>query len=563
MVKESGKNIIRMKTDQPFRDPFLHFIINAKWSNGAMLREYTALLDPPSYLTGQAASIKAPTVTAPVVVAAPTPAKSSASSTARPSARRAAMQKEVSKPAAASTAVAAPTSPAEADTRKLGPGGIEPSTGSNYSDLRPGGTYGPVKKGDALWNIAEDVKAGTQLGIAQVIMAIYKQNPDAFLRNNINLIRTGQTLQIPSDGEISSTSRSVAQAELQEQMNEWQAYRDGLSSGSQTARVSYGDVTEGSGASDSKATVTGETTASEGKEDQRGRLDQGNDVLEIIRADVNKADTTGSGVSDDDRTKFKNEISAYKENVGLLEESLASSELEKKELSERVLLLEQQIDKANKLIDMQSAGLAQMQGKAATEKASDDYMKSMEKVAQAPVKPIMPAETASSKMSAPDLSPIVPAKPVVKKPPVAKKPVVKKPATENKAKKTRVKPKPVEQKGMMDTVMDFVTSSWMTMLGAVLAIVLVLVGLFVVFRRRRSIAEFEDSIISGTAVLDISTAESTEPSDSGSETSFLSDFVPGMGNMQADEVDPLAEAEVYMAYGRDEQAEEVLKEAAS
>ncbi|MCK5359506.1 MAG: hypothetical protein KAJ95_02710, partial [Gammaproteobacteria bacterium] len=50
---------------------------------------------------------------------------------------------------------------------------------------------------------------------------------------------------------------------------------------------------------------------------------------------------------------------------------------------------------------------------------------------------------------------------------------------------------------------------------------------------------------------------------SGSETSFLSDFVPGMGNMQADEVDPLAEAEVYMAYGRDEQAEEVLKEAAS
>ena len=100
------------------------------------------------------------------------------------------------------------------------------------------------------------------------------------------------------------------------------------------------------------------------------------------------------------------------------------------------------------------------------------------------------------------------------------------------------------------------------MLGTGLALLLILVGIFVVLRRKRSIAEFEDSIISGTAVLDISTAESTEPSDSGSETSFLSDFVPGMGNMQADEVDPLAEAEVYMAYGRDEQAEEVLKEAA-
>ena len=82
---------------------------------------------------------------------------------------------------------------------------------------------------------------------------------------------------------------------------------------------------------------------------------------------------------------------------------------------------------------------------------------------------------------------------------------------------------------------------------------LILVGLFVVLRRRRSISEFEDSIISGTAVLDISTAESAEPSESQSETSFLSDFVPGMANVQADEVDPLAEAEVYMAYGRDEQ----------
>ena len=42
LMKENGKNVIRLKTEQPFRDPFLHFIINATWANGSMLREYTS-----------------------------------------------------------------------------------------------------------------------------------------------------------------------------------------------------------------------------------------------------------------------------------------------------------------------------------------------------------------------------------------------------------------------------------------------------------------------------------------------------------------------------------------
>jgi len=542
VVKENGKNVIRMKTDQPFRDPFLHFIINATWANGSTLREYTALLDPPSYLTGSAASIKAPTVAAPVAVTKPAATKPSST---RRSARRAAMAAKDSEQASSPAPVDAPISPADTVERKLGPNNIEVSDSSSYAYVGSGNTYGPIKKGDVLWNIADDVRAGTSLGVNQVMIAIFMQNPDAFLHNNINLIRVGKTLQLPSSEEISSISRPAAQKEMRVQMDEWQAYKDGLSGARQTARVSYGDVTKDKPESIKKAADSSDVAGEKAMSEKPGRLDQGEDVLEIVRAKVDGADTSGSGASKQELARANNEISAYKENIGLLEESLASSELEKKELSERVLLLEQQIDKANKLIDMQSTDLAQLQGRASTA-------------------PIKPAEPEIAKLSAPDISPIAPIAPEIKKPPVVKKPVVKKPAeAKKKAVKTRVKPKPVEQKGMMDSVMDFVTSSWITMLGAVLAIVLVLVGLFVVLRRRRSIAEFEDSIISGTAVLDISTAESTEPSDAGSETSFLSDFVPGMGNMQADEVDPLAEAEVYMAYGRDEQAEEVLKDAAS
>src|SRR5205085_3071122 len=46
------------------------------------------------------------------------------------------------------------------------------------------------------------------------------------------------------------------------------------------------------------------------------------------------------------------------------------------------------------------------------------------------------------------------------------------------------------------------------------------------------------------------------------ENSLASDFSrEGLGNIDTDEVDPIAEAEVYMAYGREAQAEEILKDA--
>ncbi|MBS1269127.1 MAG: hypothetical protein MAG794_00070 [Gammaproteobacteria bacterium] len=100
------------------------------------------------------------------------------------------------------------------------------------------------------------------------------------------------------------------------------------------------------------------------------------------------------------------------------------------------------------------------------------------------------------------------------------------------------------------------------MMSAGVGVIVLLLGLLMIVRRRQSMAEFEKSVLSGTAS-DSATETADSAETSASETSFLSDFgTTGMGTMQTDEVDPLAEAEVYLAYGRDEQAEEVLKEAA-
>jgi pilus assembly protein FimV len=168
-------------------------------------------------------------------------------------------------------------------------------------------------------------------------------------------------------------------------------------------------------------------------------------------------------------------------------------------------------------------------------------------VAEAP-KPVEPPAAAPAPQPAPVPAP---SKPVAEKP-------TPPPATA-----------PVEEKGFVDDLIASVMEGGDGLLPIVLGVVVVLAGgiAFVYFnRRRKSIAEFEESIlqsegISGSSGAAVTTDTSGQVVSTG-DTSFLSDFSQsGMGNIHTDEVDPIAEAEVYLAYGRDETAEEILKEA--
>jgi len=99
------------------------------------------------------------------------------------------------------------------------------------------------------------------------------------------------------------------------------------------------------------------------------------------------------------------------------------------------------------------------------------------------------------------------------------------------------------------------------LLGAVAALLAGL-GVFYVYRRQRASREFSESILSGSSMSADASIMDSSGQAAASDTSFLSDFSQGgMGNVHTDEVDPIAEAEVYLAYGRDEQAEEILKDA--
>ncbi len=121
---------------------------------------------------------------------------------------------------------------------------------------------------------------------------------------------------------------------------------------------------------------------------------------------------------------------------------------------------------------------------------------------------------------------------------------------------------PMESPSWMDTFRD--NPLYMLGGGAVVLLGSALWWMMAGSRRRKPISTFDDSIMTGGDLKPntIMGSAASGGSVNTGDTSFLTDFSQaGMGNIDTHDVDPIAEAEVYMAYGRDAQAEEILKEA--
>lgn len=169
---DGGKPIVRITSPNRVTDPFVSLLIEAEWARGKLLREYTLLLDPPVAVPSRAT----PSETQALPQGDVRPAPSESLATPPPMA--------TPRPAAAA---AAPT-------------------------YAPGESYGPVNSGDSLWKIASQSIPDNSVNINQMMVAIQRANPDAFVGGNINRLRTGAVLRIPSREEISAIgAREAAQ----------------------------------------------------------------------------------------------------------------------------------------------------------------------------------------------------------------------------------------------------------------------------------------------------------------------------------------------------------------
>ena len=216
---ESGPDgaVVQVRSRKPVTEPFLTFLVEATWASGRLLREYTVLLDPPTY--APPAPQQAPAVEAPRR-ATPT---DSARIERQPPAPAAQPEPEP-QPQPAYTPPSRPAPQPEPQP--------EPSvSGSSYSTTAGGDYY--VERGDTLWGIASRMRPDSRLTMNQTMLAIFEANRDAF-SGNINRLKAGASLRIPSADSVFQISRGDAFSEVKRQNEDW----GGLS----TPDTSYADT---------------------------------------------------------------------------------------------------------------------------------------------------------------------------------------------------------------------------------------------------------------------------------------------------------------------------------
>jgi len=215
-VVKSGSsegNYVRISSSKPITEPFLTFLVEAMWSRGRLLREYTVLLDPPTFAPPPAQETQ-PAVTAPQRSTPSDSGRIERQAETRP-------VPAVEPPAAQPRPVPAPA-PAPAQAREPEPTPA-PKPQAGEPDLPFDSTSGEdlvVQRGQTLWGIASRFRPDFRLTMNQTMLAIYEANPEAF-GGNINILRAGARLRIPSADDIYRIDRAYALNEAKRQHAEW------------------------------------------------------------------------------------------------------------------------------------------------------------------------------------------------------------------------------------------------------------------------------------------------------------------------------------------------------
>ncbi|WP_148715850.1 FimV/HubP family polar landmark protein [Chitinolyticbacter meiyuanensis] len=469
-----GQYYVAINSSQPVSEPFLDLLLELNWAGGRIQREYTALIDPVDY------SAQRPSTALPGRLSGKTPAPAA------------------SKPAATSEAPSRPARPSRA-------------VPSEAAGSEAGANEVKVKSGDTLSSIAGQVKP-EGVSLDQVLVSLYRANPDAFA-GNMNRLKRGKILRVPAREEMEGVSRNEAAKEIRLQADNWRGYRQQVAEGAMTTP-----------AADQGQSTSGKISAK--VEDKGGSQAENQDRLKLSKG----GDAGKSG-------KGNGEAQA---RIRTLEEEAAARQKALDEANQRVVELEKLVKDMNKALPKGGAKTTPVPTAAPTAAPTPEPT-------AAPTPEPVVASTASSASAA------------------AVAPVASEPAS------APVKPKrraPVEIEAPVEEEPSFLAGLLDNplLLGGGLGVLLLGVGGLLWARRRRP-AAFEDSIITGGDLKPNTVLGSTGGaviSTQPTENSFLTDFSrQGLGTIDTDEVDPIAEAEVYMAYGRDGQAEEILKDALS
>ena len=458
--RPSGRAYIRISSDRAINDPFVDMILEASWASGRIVRDYTMLFDPP--VTKQPPP---PAPTAPQVPVAP--------STSRPApAAQAPLTLPPARPAEATrpTPRPAPPAPVAAPARPL------PINGT--VTVQPGDTAGKIAAATRPVNVSLD----------QMLVALLRANPDAFLRDNVNRIKAGAILNLPTPEQAAETPAADARQIIVAQSKDFNSYRRTLAGSAPQAQVGTAD-----------RTASGSVTAQ-------------------------VQDKQSAAPAPDKLTLSKGSVQ------GQLGEDQLAKARSAQEAASRAAEIAKNISDLSQLQASSSA--------AAAPPATPGP------AASAPTAVVAPAIVASAAVPAP----VAPAPAASAPAPVASAVVPAVPAAV-----------PATEPGLMDELLE----NPLVPVGGV-ALIALLAGWGVYRMRERKKrnqvdSSFLESHLKPESFFGASGGQSVDTHDNAANGSALV-----YSHSQLDstgDVDPVAEADVYLAYGRDLQAEEILKEA--
>jgi len=525
------------------KEPFVHLLIRVDWAGGSFLREYTALIDPPVYASETPKSISQPVVVG---------SDRSYQQPAR------VVQPQSSRPV---TTYSPP---------------VSSSTSSYQRQAGSDATYGPVEAGESLSIIASQLQNQfPDLSIYQIMKALFDENQSAFIGGNINGLIKGSVLNIDNVDTVRAIGVGSAKQFFSAQNADWNNVRSvANNSGIKVGKDEYNDSNRILSASKKSA-------------------------ASVESFQVGTSAETQRLISDTDNDTSDGEVVVLRQQISELESSLSSSDLENQELKERISILEGQLTDLNDLMKLQvaDADLAGLENALAKSNAAKDQpLEDLSSISNESVSGVIGdslgtvgelgdavEELGSVAVSADEgvVDSVADAVENVGSQIIETTEDVLNSESEVsvvEAVKTS-KPKGIIVPPPEPTLFEKIKSSlfdgglWKVLatIGTVLAIA---VGAFFI-RRRRADEEFEismlsiesnsqsiDSIdsvsLSKSMSASVTASVNEEDAAADQETSFLTVYSDSDAVVQADEVDPIAEADVYIAYGRHEQAEEVL-----
>ena len=230
IIKDAGNNILKLTSNSVIADPVLDLLVVVGWSNGRVSRQYTVLLDPPSY-----------------------------------------------NPAATQTQAPATNQFDNASIKKT-----NTDSANQFQSAASPAQEHLTKSGDTLYKVARRMQpAGVDLN--KVLVALFEANRDAFDGKNMNRLKVGKILQAPSEDALNTMTDKHANSEIKLQTADWNKYRNKLAEAiaQKAAQASDEDMQSSSGKINSAA------------EDKSASTDEFKDVVKLSTVNTNEmnADT--------------------------------------------------------------------------------------------------------------------------------------------------------------------------------------------------------------------------------------------------------------------------------